>query len=459
MPFPKDFLWGAATSSYQIEGAVAIDGKGPSVWDAYCRAAGAIEDATTGESACDHYHRLDEDVALMSRLGIDAYRFSVSWPRVLPDGIGAASEKGLAFYDRLVDQLLAAGIRPFVTLFHWDYPLALYQRGGWLNPDSPKWFAEYATLLTERLSDRVSDWMTHNEPQCFVGLGHSVGRHAPGLKLPLQDVLLVSHNSLLAHGHAVRAIRAGAKTTPNIGWATVAHVKYPATDSARDLEAAKAAQFGMNEEDWFWSVSWFGDPMHLGAYPEHALRMFGARMPKIGPHDMETIHAPLDYIGLNIYSGTPFRAGEKGPEPVRHAGGHAHTDMDWFVTPEALRWGPVLTGERYNVPSYITENGMANLDWVMTDGAVHDPQRIDFLHRYLTQLEAAADAGADVRGYFHWSLLDNFEWGHGYKKRFGLIHVDFETRERTPKDSFEWYRNWISAARAGTTRRPSAVSA
>jgi beta-glucosidase len=275
----------------------------------------------------------------------------------------------------------------------------------------------------------------------------------------VQDVLLVAHNSLLAHGHAVRAIRAAAKTTPSIGWATVAHVKYPSTDSTRDVEAARSAQFGMNEEDWFWSVSWFGDPMHLGSYPEHALRMFGDRMPKIGPRDMETIHAPLDYIGLNIYSGTPFRAGDDGPEPVRHADGRAHTDMNWFVTPETMRWGPLFIGERYNVPSYITENGMANLDWITTDGAVHDPQRIDFTHRYLANLEAGIDAGADVRGYFHWSLLDNFEWGHGYKKRFGLVYIDFATGERRPKDSFEWYRNRIDAAHRGASKPSGAVTA
>ncbi len=461
MPFRNDFLWGTATSSYQIEGAAHADGKAPSVWDALCQVDGAIADGTSGEHACDHYNRFQEDVQLMRRLGVDAYRFSISWPRVLPDGFGRPNQPGLDFYDALVDRLLDNGIRPFVTLFHWDYPLALYRRGGWLNPDSPKWFADYASLLTDRLSDRVSDWITHNEPQCFVGLGHRDGRHAPGVRLPRRDVLLVGHNALLAHGLAVRAIRAAAKTTPNIGWATVAHVKYPASERPEDVEAARAAQFGPNNEDWVWSIGWFGDPIHLGAYPEHALREHGADMPVIGPDDMETISAPIDFVGLNIYSGTAYEAGPDGsPRVVGKPPGHAHTTMDWHVAPQTLRWGAAFATERYGLPAYITENGMGNTDWVMADGAVHDPQRIDFLDQYLAQLELAADQGVDVRGYFLWSLLDNFEWAEGFRKRFGLIHVDFETFERTPKDSFEWYRGRIAEARerSGAASAPQLAS-
>lgn len=449
MPFREDFLWGAATSAYQIEGAPRTGAKGQSVWDALCRVPGAIADGTTGDSACDSFNRSTEDVALLSQLGADAYRFSISWPRVIPEGVGPIDLSGLDYYDALVDALLGAGIRPFITLFHWDYPLALYHRGGWLNPDSPQWFADYAGAVVERLSDRVSDWMTHNEPQCFVALGHHTGRHAPGIKLPLRDVLLVGHRALLGHGHAVRAMRAAAKQPLNIGWAAVASVRYPATEKPEDIDAARRANYGPEAGDPLWTVNWFGDPIHVGQYPDHFVRALGADMPAIGPRDMETINAPIDFLGLNVYSGQAKRAGADDTiETVPHEPGYAHTSMDWAVAPEALRWGPSFAAERYELPIYITENGMANHDWIMADGAVHDPQRIDFLHRYLTQLEAAADDGADIRGYFHWSLLDNFEWAEGFKKRFGIVHVDFETGKRTPKDSFEWYKQWIAGAKA-----------
>jgi beta-glucosidase len=447
--FDRDFVWGTATSSYQIEGAPKEDGKGPSIWDALCAVPGAIADASTGDVACDHYHRVKEDVQLMRRLGVDAYRFSISWPRVLPEGVGAVNQRGLAFYDRLVDRLLEAGIIPYITLYHWDFPLALHHRGGWLNRDSAQWFADFATVIAERLSDRVTNWITINEPQCSVGLGYSEGRHAPGLKLSNRDVLLVGHHTLLAHGRAVQAIRAAAKTAPQIGWASVNHVQYPATQTPADIEAARAAYIAVDPKAWFWSIAWFADAIHLGAYPEKAMAHFGKDAPVPQAGDMETISTPVDFLGLNIYSGTPHARGEDGaPRAVPHPHGMAHTDMGWAVAPESLRWGPTFAAERYRVPIFITENGMANLDWLASDGAVHDHQRIDYLKRYLDQLEIAAGNGVPIRGYFEWSLLDNFEWAEGYTKRFGLVHVDFATGERTPKASFQWYADRIRAARS-----------
>lgn len=456
MAFDTNFVWGTATSSYQIEGAATADGKGPSIWDALCGVPGAIADASSGAVACDHYNRVKEDVALMRRLGVDAYRFSIAWPRVMPEGTGPVNQRGLAFYDRLVDRLLDAGITPYITLYHWDLPLALHHRGGWLNREIAQWFADYATVITHALSDRVTNWITINEPQCTVGLGYSEGRHAPGLKLGNRDVLLAAHNTLLAHGRAVQAIRSGAKQPARIGWASVNHAAYPASESQPDIDAARTAYAAIDLKAWFWSIAWFADAIHLGGYPERTMSLLGKDAPEVLPGDMDIISTPVDYLGLNIYSGTPYTRGEDGaPKPVPHPPGVAHTDMGWAVTPEALRWGPTFAAERYRCPIYITENGMANLDWLATDGAVHDRQRIDYLKRYIDQLEVAASHGVPIRGYFQWSLLDNFEWAEGYNKRFGLVHVDFQTGERTPKDSFDWYASRIRASRHVASARPA----
>jgi beta-glucosidase len=451
MTTDHEFSWGVATASYQIEGGSAPDLRGRSVWDHHCAVPGRIHDGSSGEIACDHFHRMEEDVALMERLGVDAYRFSVAWPRVMPAGEGAVSEAGLAFYDRLVDRLLEAGITPWITLFHWDFPLELYRRGGWLSPESPRWFEAYTEALVRGLSDRVRHWMTLNEPQCFVGLGHAVGRHAPGLRLPGRDVLRVGRHALLAHGRAVRAIREHARREASVGWASLAHVCVPASDRAEDVEAARAETFAVPAGDeWIWSLSWFGDPIHLGRLPEAGLARFGADAPRFTAGDLELISTPVDFTGLNIYSGSRVRAGVDGrPERLAHGPGHAHTTMDWALVPEALRWGPAFAHGRYGLPVAITENGMGCHDWVSLDGAVHDPQRIDYLARYLGELDAARARGVPVIGYFLWTLLDNFEWAEGYRKRFGLVHVDFETLERTPKDSFRWYAERIRSARAG----------
>ena len=452
--FPAGFVWGAATAAYQIEGAFEEDGRGWSVWDAFCRKPDAVWNGHTGDVACDHYHRYPEDVALMKGLGLHAYRFSFSWPRVLPEGAGAPNEKGLAFYDRLIDELLAAGVQPWATLFHWDYPQALYKRDGWLNADSPKWFADYTRLLVERYSDRVTHWMTLNEPQVFIGHGHCHGIHAPGLKLDTPQLLLAAHHVLLAHGLAVQAIRAGAKSPPTVGWAPVGSTNIPASDSPADIEAARREMM-RGTHDNLWNNTWWADPALLGHYPEDGLRHFGDAMPKITEAEMRTIRQPLDFYGMNIYQGTRIRAGaDGGPEEVPVGVGYPHTHFLWDVTPEALYWGPRFLFERYGIPVAVTENGLSSLDWVMEDGKVHDPQRIDFMSRYLKEYRRAIADGVNAIGYFAWSLMDNFEWAEGYKHRFGLIHVDLGTLRRTPKDSAAWYAEVIrsNGASLGASR-------
>jgi beta-glucosidase len=444
MPFPTNFVWGTATAAYQVEGAHDVDGRAPSVWDALCRHPGAVKHGESGDDACDHYHRFRDDVALLKRLGAKAYRLSISWSRVLPEGTGKVNEKGVAFYSSLIDELLGAGITPFVTLFHWDYPSALYQRGGWLNRDSAQWFGDYATLIAQRLGDRVKHWMTHNEPHCFVILGHQSGVHAPGVKLPLAEVLLVAHHSLLAHGRSVQALRASAKAKSTIGWAPVGVVRTPASDSAEDIAAARADTFAVNGSD-LWCNTWFSDPVCLGHYPEDGLRSLGRAVPKYDDADMKLICQPLDFYGVNIYHSQTVRAAAGGKaQQIPGNGLRPQTAYDWPVTPEALYWGPKFLYERYKLPIYVTENGMSCNDWVALDGHVHDPQRIDFANRYLRALRRAMDEGVDVRGYFHWSFMDNFEWAEGYKERFGLVYVDFNTQERIPMDSFEWYRRVIA---------------
>ncbi len=444
MRFPDNFVWGAATAAYQVEGAAYADGKGPSVWDMFCQKPGAIWHGQSGAEACDHYHRYAEDVALMQTLGLPAYRFSIAWPRVLPAGTGAVNPRGLDFYDALVDALLAAGIQPYVTLFHWDYPYELHCRGGWLNPDSPRWFADYADLMVRRLSDRVQHWMTFNEPQVFVGHGYQSGVHAPGDKLGPGEVLRATHHVLLAHGRAVQAIRAGAKAAPQVGFASCGSVRLPVSQRPEDVEAARQATFAAAPDN-LWNFAWFSDPIFLKRYPASVASQREAAQLPIGPGDMDLIGQPLDFHGVNIYMGAYTRAGADGqPEEVPFPPGHPITAYNWAVTPEALYWGPRFMWERYRAPVYITENGLGNVDWVAADGQVHDPQRIDFTARYLLALGQALQAGVDVRGYFHWSLLDNFEWAVGYQQRFGLVYVDFATQKRTPKDSAYWYQRVVA---------------
>lgn len=445
MGFAKDFVWGAAAASYQIEGAAYEDGKGLSVWDMFCKKPGAIWSGHSGDVACDHYHRYKEDVALMKEIGLHAYRLSVSWPRVIPEGTGGANSKGLGFYDRLIDELLAANITPYVTLFHWDYPNELYCRGGWLNPDSSDWFTDYAKVVVDKLSDRVKHWITLNEPQCFIGLGHQNGILAPGDKLPFAQVLRAGHNALLAHGKAVQAIRAHSKADSRVSYAPVGMVRIPGTNRPEDIQAARQEMFSVTAKDC-WNNTWWMDPVFLGRYPEDGLKFFGEDVPEIRDGDMETICQPLDFFGINIYSGQKVCAGKEGqPEEVSLPVGHAQTAFRWPVTPDSLYWGPKFFWERYTLPIIITENGMSNVDWISLDGKVYDPQRIDFLTRYLLELQRACEDGVDIRGYFLWSIMDNFEWTEGYKERFGIIYVDYPTQRRTLKDSACWYKDVVAS--------------
>jgi beta-glucosidase len=355
--------------------------------------------------------------------------------------------KGLEFYDKLVDELLAAGIEPWVTLFHWDLPYELYCRGHWLNPDIANWFADYTQVIVAKLSDRVSRWMTLNEPQCFIGLGLQNGAHAPGLKHNLPEVLRAAHHAMVAHGRAVQVLRAEAKLPASIGWAPVGVASMPATDSTADIEAARTATFTV-KKDWcdLWNNSWWADPVIFGKYPEDGLEVFGSAVPAYTDDEMKIISEPIDFYGVNVYQGSYVRAGEDGrPKGVRRPLGSPITAFKWGVTPEALYWAPKFIQERYKLPIVVTENGLSCADWVSLDGKCHDPQRIDFLQRYLLELGRAIRDGVDVRGYFQWSIMDNFEWAEGYKERFGLVHVDYETQKRTLKDSAYWYGDVIAS--------------
>jgi len=454
MKFDKDFFWGAATSSYQIEGAAGRDGAGRSVWDMLGQQPGKIANGDTGAIACDHYHRYKDDVALMSSIGLQAYRFSISWPRVLPDGSGKVNQRGLDFYSQLVDELLEKNITPWITLFHWDFPYALFCRGGWLNRDSADWFADYTALLVDKLSDRVSQWSTLNEPQCFISLGHLDGSHAPGLKLGMSEVLLASHNALRAHGKSVQVIRANAKTEPFISAAQANKISIPASEHPDDIEAARQHMFSVREKHLF-SNAWFSDPMILGHYPEEGVRLFDAEMPEIAPGDLECINQKLDYFGTNIYSGVHVRAGENNGFEVVEKNDLPVTEMGWPVTPEALYWGPRFIHERYQLPIVVTENGMANND-IVDNGKVHDKERIEYLYRYIGEYARAIKDGVPALGYFLWSMMDNFEWAEGYSKRFGIVHVDYQTQQRTLKYSAYWYKKLIASHESGALKDPKA---
>jgi beta-glucosidase len=447
-PFPKGFTWGAATAAYQVEGAAAEDGKGPSVWDVFTKKKGTIFDGNTGDVACDHYHRFKEDVALLKSLGVKSYRFSISWPRVLPAGVGASNPKGLDFYSRLLDELGAGGIEPLCTIFHWDYPQALYQKGGWLNRDSAAWFAEYTSLLADKFSDRIKVWATQNEPQCFIGLALLDGVHAPGDKLKFSEYLTAAHNAMRAHGKAVQVLRARARDGKGtkIGYVVSAQVAQPATDDPADVEAARAAMFGIQGRHQ-WNNAWWLDPVLFGKYPEDGVAAYGKDLPRFAPADLDEMKQPLDYLGLNIYKADSYRRGADGqPERIPIPPGYPRSGVDWqWLTPGCMYWGPRYFTERYRLPVVITENGLATRDQVFLDGKVHDPQRIDFMHRHLLELGRAIKDGVPITGYFAWSLLDNFEWADGYKQRFGLVYVDYQNQKRVPKDSFAWYRKVIAS--------------
>jgi beta-glucosidase len=427
--FPENFLWGAATASYQIEGAWKDDGKGESIWDRFSHTPGQIENDDTGDVACDHYHRYAEDIALMQQLGLQAYRFSVSWPRVLPQGRGSINRAGLDFYDRLVDGLLAANIEPFLTLYHWDLPQALQEAGGWESRETGHFLADYAAVLVRRLGDRVKRWATFNEPAVVAFDGFYSGQHAPGVR-DLRRARKVAHHLLVAHGLAAHAIRS---IDPRLEVGIVLNLwpPDPVSDAPEDVAAA--------EEAWQHShAKLFLDPLFRACYPPTLANDDWA--PQVQPGDLALIAQRLDFLGVNYYS----RAAVSAAGYVETVPGSDYTDMGWEVHAPALRRLLKRIHAEYRLPPlYITENGAAYPDAVSAEGHIHDPKRVNYLRDHFIQTRLAMQEGADVRGYFVWSLLDNFEWARGYGKRFGLVRVDFDTQQRTIKDSGRWYAQVI----------------
>ena len=445
--FRDDFVWGVASSAYQVEGRDPEDGCGRNIWDTFTE-EGRILDGKNAYTACDHMHRYKEDYKLMKLLGIKAYRFSMSWARILPEGTGRVNEKAIAMYRDMILSMKENGIEPYITMYHWEFPQALQDKGGWLNEDVIQWFGEYAKVVAENFSDICEYFITLNEPECFVGLGHLSGVHAPGLKLPYKDVFQIAHNALRAHGQAVINLRKYACRPIKVGYAPTCGMAYPATDSPEDIEAARKTLFGFHQpmDNWTWNVAWFNDPVFLGRYPEEGLKKFAEYLPEITDEDMKLISQPLDFMGQNIYNGYMMRQGEDGePEYVDREAGAAKTAAGWPVTPECFYYGVKFLYERYHLPLYITENGMSCHDDVSLDGRVHDPNRQNFLDLYISALQRANDDGADVRGYFLWTFLDNFEWDKGYTERFGIVYVDFKTQKRIVKDSAFWYQKIIES--------------
>jgi beta-glucosidase len=438
--FPEGFVWGVATAAYQIEGAVAEDGRGPSIWDAFSQTPGRTAGGNTGDVACDHYHRWPEDLDLLAALGVDAYRFSLAWPRILPDG-RSPNPAGLAFYDRLVDELLARGVDPVATLNHWDLPQALQDRGGWPARDTVDRFTEYAALAFGALGDRVTLWLTHNEPWMVAFIGHFRGVHAPGLT-DLPAALRTAHHLLLSHGRAVHAFRSSG-AGGQIGITLNLFPTYPVTDDSAAREAAAASAGYTNR--------WFLDPLFGRGYPADTMARFeraGAPIDFVADGDLAAIAASADFLGVNYYS--PRRVAASGDEfgwrvEPGSASGRPTTAIDGEIYPDGLT--DLLVGlhrDYGTLPIYVTENGAACRDVVSADGAVHDPDRIEFLERHFVAAARAIEAGVDLRGYFVWSLLDNFEWAMGYGPRLGLVYVDYGSQRRTPKDSFAYYRNRIA---------------
>ncbi len=441
MSFKNDFMWGTATASFQVEGGAFEDGKGLNIWDVFSHTPGKVYEGHNGDVACDHYHRLDEDLDIMKSLGVNSYRFSVSWPRIMPDGEGAVNPKGIEFYNRLIDGLVSRGIRPCMTLYHWDLPYALHLKGGWLNDGMPDIFAAYARVIKENFGDRVHDFITFNEPQVFVGCGYFEGKHAPGYRLPKAELLRIGHNVLKAHGKAVTELRKGEPC--KIGLSCASQPAIPVSDGDRD--AARESYFQSNHPAFAFSDAYWLDPIVYGKYPEWVYDCKDIGAPKITGEDMKLISQPIDFIGMNIYVGRYVKAGANGAENVKQKIGMTRNSIGWAVTPEALYWGPYFYYERYKKPIIITENGMACHDCVSLDGKVHDPNRTDYLQRYLQNFKKAAEDGVEANGYFVWSFMDNFEWADGYNERFGIVYCDYETQNRIVKDSGYWYKEIIAS--------------
>lgn len=444
--FPKEFIWGTACASFQCEGAWNEDGKGPNIWDDFCHLGGHVKNDDTGDTACDSYHRVEEDVDLICMLNTKAHRFSISWPRLFPDGTGSLNEKGFAYYDRLVDALLENGIEPWITLYHWDLPSALQREGGWMNRKTVEAFARYAECVGKHFDGRVRHYMPVNEPQCISYLGYGKGEHAPGWKIDPPAMAQVIHNLTLAHATAARELRCASANPLEIGTVTCGRMCYPEMPS--EEEAAYRATFDLSGDSmfaWAFTHNVYLDPIFGKPCDDSAPEFLKRFCDSVPASDRELYDKP-DFLGLNIYNGECVDADGR---PAKLPAGFPRTAMGWPVTPEIMYYAPRHLMKRYGLPVVITENGLACDDPVCRDGKVHDAERIDFLARYLTELNRAMDSGVDVRGYFQWSILDNFEWAKGYDKRFGLVHVDFQTYQRTPKDSFDWY---AETARTGVIR-------
>ncbi|WP_395337405.1 GH1 family beta-glucosidase [Novosphingobium sp. BL-8H] len=439
LAFPSDFLWGCATAAYQIEGGVKEDGRGETVWDVYAHTPGKTTDGGTGDVACDSYHRYQEDIALLKALGAKSYRFSVAWSRIFPSGKGKPNQKGLDYYNRLVDGLLAAGIEPHMTLFHWDLPTGL--QGGWQSRDTAYAFADYAGFMAGKMSDRVKHFMTVNELRCFTDLAYWNGNKAPALRLPMDQVNQVRHHGVLAHGLGVQAIRAHAKAGTQVGLADNATIFVPAIETPEHIEATKKA---MREEN-----AMFLTAIMEGRYIDSYLAAQGKDAPKVQAGDMKAIGSPLDFVSLNVYTSNTVRAADtaSGYEILPHLANSPRMASPWLnVTPEALYWSIRTVSELWKPKKlYISENGCSADDPVAQDGKVYDADRVMYLRNYITHMHRAVSEGYPIQGYFLWSLMDNFEWEDGYTKLFGIHHVDFQTQKRTPKLSADWYRELIKA--------------
>ncbi len=454
--FPPGFLWGSATASYQVEGATHEDGRSLSIWDQFAATPGKTFQGDTGDIADDHYHRMPQDVALMAELGLGAYRFSLAWPRILPQGRGKVNSPGLDFYDRLVDTLLAHGIKPFATLYHWDLPIALEEKGGWVNRDTAYAFAEYAEVTARRLGDRVEAWITLNEPWCSAFLGYGIGVHAPGLQ-NRQAAFDAGHNLLLAHGLAVPRIRASIRPGAQVGITLNFTPQYAADERPETLRAIERADAFSNR--------WFLDPIYRGSYPDNLFSGFQVNPPPVQDGDFAIITAPIDFLGVNYYSRSLMQSKltsgssgsenhensesgdhHEGAEAVRPVPGSIYTEMGWEVYPQGLSDLLVRLHREYAIPAlYVTENGAAFADQWNGEDHVSDPLRVEYLHAHIQAQARAIAAGVPLRGYFVWSLLDNFEWGEGYSKRFGIVYVDYPTQRRILKDSALWYKDFIAA--------------
>ncbi|MBX9690579.1 MAG: beta-glucosidase [Candidatus Obscuribacterales bacterium] len=429
--FPRNFAWGVATAAYQIEGAWNEDGKGESIWDRFSHTKGHIADNTTGDTACDHYHRFEEDINLMRDLGIRNYRMSISWPRIMPDGKGKVNLKGLDFYERLIEKLCESNIEPYVTLYHWDLPQKLQDLGGWQNRELAKYFADYAALMARKLGDRVKYWTTFNEPWVIANLGHRTGEMAPGIK-DQKICLQVIHNLLLSHGMGLQAIRS-CQTDAQVGIVLILFPTHPASDSAQDLAAAEFA--------WQKESAWYLDPLLKAHYPPDIWDSYADLVPQVEAGDLALISQKMDFIGINFYFRSVMSAEEGRLEKIE---GASYTDMGWEVHAPALRHLLLRINKDYRLPPvYITENGAAYKDVLNEKNQIHDRQRLNYLRDHLLELYSALQEGVDLRGYFLWSFMDNFEWAYGLSKRFGIVYVDYESLARYPKDSAHWYSKVI----------------